>query len=46
MGKIPESVIRMIPNAMEYIPNSREDKGRKIRPRSEKYEDKMGKKAK
>ena len=35
MGKMTKSVIRMISKAIKYIPNSRIDKGREIRLKSE-----------
>ena len=35
MEKMPESVMRIIPNAMEYIPDFMEDKGREVRPKRE-----------
>ena len=44
MGKMSESVITMILKAVEYIPNSREDKGREIRPKSEINDAKMSQK--
>ena len=44
---VPESVKRMIPNAIEYIPYSREDKGREIRLKTKKkMMEKWAKKAK
>ena len=42
--QMPELVIRMIPKEIEYIPNSREDKGREIRPKSEINDAKMSQK--
>ena len=43
---VPESVKRMNPNAIEYIPCSREDKGREIRLNTKKNDGKMSKKSK
>ena len=44
--QMPESVIRMIFKAIEYKPNSREDKGREIRPKREINDGKMSQKSK
>ena len=38
---MPESVIKMIPKVIKYRPNSREDKGREIRRKSELNDAKM-----